>query len=57
MSDWCLECDLLDEDAVEEFDDTEHMVGGCRCSAIPLGLRVALMGPPLPLTVCDEVVL
>ena len=56
MSDRCLECDFLD-DVVEEFDDMEHSVGGM-CSAIPLGLTVAFMGPvPLLLTVCDEVVL
>ena len=51
VSDRCLECVL-----VEELDDTVHSVDGM-CSVIPLGLIVALMGPPLLLTVCDEVIL
>ena len=48
----CLEYVLV----VELFDDTVHSVDGM-CSVIPLGLTVALMGPPLLLAVCDDEVI
>ena len=52
MRDLCLEYVLI----AELFDDTVHSVDGM-FSIIPLGLTVALMGPPLLLAVCNEEVI